>query len=99
MLHRNLTKEHEREKRFIVTTAILGWKIHQNKKDINKIKEAIHVLYHQNLLQQEQILETARFLNITYGYVSENRMAINLLQVHLAMINHTLIQTMTEVNY
>ena len=99
MLHRNLTKEHEREKRFIVTTAILGWKIHQNKKDINKIKEAIHVLYHQNLLQQEQILETARFLNITYGYVSENRMAINLLQVHLAMINHTLIQTMTEVKF
>ena len=59
----------------------------------------MNTLYHQNKLQQDQILETARFLNITYGYVTENRMSINELQVKLAVINHTLIETMSEIKF
>ena len=56
-------------------------------------------MYHQNKLQQDQILEIARFLNITYGYVTENRMSINELQVKLAVINHTLRETMSEIKF
>ena len=64
-----LGKNHtiSRKKRFIVAASILGWKIHENKKEIEKLKGAVNTLYHQNKLQQDQILETARFLNITYG--------------------------------
>ena len=95
MLGKNHTNS--REKRFIVAASILGWKIHENKKEIEKLKGAVNTLYHQNKLQQDQILETARFLNITYGYVTENRMSINELQIKLAVINHTPIETMSEV--
>ena len=97
MLGKNHTNS--RKKRFIVAASILGWKIHENKKEIEKLKGAVNTLYHQNKLQQDQILETARFLNITYGYVTENRMSINELQVKLAVINHTLIETMSEIKF
>ena len=90
MLGKNHTNS--RKKRFIVAASILGWKIHENKKEIEKLKGAVNTLYHQNKLQRDQILETARFLNITYGYVTENRMSINELQIKLAVINHTLIE-------
>ena len=56
-------------------------------------------MYHQNKLQQDQILETVRFLNITYGYVTENRMSINELQIKLAVINNTVIETMSEIKF
>ena len=95
----NTTKTLQRNKRFIVASAILGWKIHENKQEIDKLKDDVKTLYHQNLLQQDQILETAQFLNITYGYVTENRMSINEIQVKLAIINHTLISTMKEVKF
>ena len=97
MLGKNHTNS--RKKRFIVAASILGWKIHENKKEIEKLKGAVNTLYHQNKLQQDQILETARFLNITYGYVTENRMSINELQIKLAVINHTLIETMSEIKF
>ena len=88
-----------RRKRFLISSIILGWKIHQNKKLIESIKKSLKELYEQNTLQQNQILEMARFLNITYGYVSENRLSINQLQVHLAMINKTLLEVMKEVKF
>ena len=93
MLGLNKTGLPKRGKRFVVASMVLGWKIHQNKEDIKKLKTAVKDLYQQNMLQQDQILETARFLNITYGYVSENRMSINEMQIKLAVINHTLIST------
>ena len=97
MLGKNHTNS--RKKRFIVAASILGWKIHENKKEIEKLKGAVNTLYHQNKLQQDQILETASFLNITYGYVTENRMSINELQIKLAVINHTLIETKSEIKF
>ena len=99
MLGLNNTGLPKRGKRFVVASMVLGWKIHQNKQDIKKLKTAVKDLYQQNILQQDQILETARFLNITYGYVSENRMSINEMQVKLAVINHTLISAMKEVKF
>ena len=99
MLGLNNTDLPKREKRFIIASIMLGWKIHQNRQDVKKLKTAVKNLYQQNILQQDQILETARFLNVTYGYVSENRMSINEMQVKLAVINHTLISTMKEVKF
>ena len=88
-----------RIKRFLISSIILGWKVHENKKKIESIKKSLKELYDQNVLQQNQILELAKFLNITYGYVSENRLSINQLQVHLAVINKTLIGVMKEVKF
>ena len=89
----------KRTRRFLISSIILGWKIHENKKKIESIKKSLKELYDQNVLQQDQILELAKFLNITYGYVSENRLSINQLQVHLAVINKTLIGVMKEVKF
>ena len=83
----------------MISSIILGWKIHENKKKIESIKKSLKELYEQNSLQQDQILEMTKFLNITYGYVSENRLSINQLQVHLAMINKTLLGVMKEVKF
>ena len=95
----NKTQTKSRQKRFLIASAILGWKIHQNKKEIEKIKKNINILYQQNLLQEQQILELKSFLNLTYAYVGENRLAINHIQVKLAEINKTLVATMKEVKF
>ena len=92
-------RHNKRVKRFLISSIILGWKIHENKKKIENIKKSLKELYEQNRLQQDQILELAKFLNITYGYVSENRLSINQLQIHLAMINKTLLGAMSEVKF
>ena len=92
-------RHYRRVKRFLISSIILGWKIHENKKKVESIKKSLQELYDQNNLQQDQILEMAKFLNITYGYVSENRLSINQLQVHLAVINKTLIGVMKEVKF
>ncbi|MCG8621088.1 MAG: hypothetical protein MJE68_03665, partial [Proteobacteria bacterium] len=95
----NATCQHHRTKRFIVASAILGWKIHQNKEEIEKIKGHLHTLYEQNNLQQDQIFELAHVLNTTYGYVTENRLGILQLQQHLARVNKTLMGILSEIKF
>ena len=62
----------QRKRRFLISSLILGWKLHENKKAIDSLKQNFLALQIQNILQQGQILELARYLNITYGYVNEN---------------------------
>ena len=89
----------ERVKRFVVASAILGWNIHKNKESIEELKSHIDTLYQQNQLQEAQIFELAHFLNSTYGYMTENRMAIYELNSHLMRINKTLIGVISEVKF
>ena len=93
------TDIHNRTKRFLISSAILGWKIHKNKQSIKELKQHINTLYEQNQLQEAQIFELAHFLNSTYGYVVENRMAIYELHTHLIRINKTLIGVISEVKF
>ena len=79
-------RHYRQVKNFLISSIILGWKIHEKQKEIESIKKSLKELYEQNSLQQDQILEMAKFLNITYGYVSENRLSINQLQVYLEPI-------------
>ena len=90
---------HRRAKRFLITTTILGWKIHKNKQSIKALREDVNTLYEQNQLQEAQIFELAHFLNTTYGYVVANRMAIYELHNHLMRINKTLIGVISEVKF
>ena len=43
----------------------LGWGIYSNKRQIDKIKDNIQKLQNQNLLQEKQIDELARCMNLT----------------------------------
>ena len=79
--------------------AILGWKIHQNKEEIEEIKKNLHTLYEQNTLQQDQIFELAHILKTTYGYVAENRLSILQLHLNLARKNKTLMGVLSEIKF
>ena len=93
------TQTSNRVKRFILTSMILGWKIHKNKQEIKELRGHINNLYSQNMLQEVQIFELAHFLNTTYGYVAENRLAIYELNTHLIRINKTLMGVISEIKF
>ena len=93
------TQTSNRVRRFILTSMILGWKIHKNKQEIKELRGHINNLYSQNMLQEAQIFELAHFLNTTYGYVAENRLAIYELNTHLIRINKTLMGVISEIKF
>ena len=66
---------------------------------LRTIKDNIRTLQKQNQLQQNQIIELAHYLNITYAHVSTNRYAINNLQVQLAQVNQSLMVTMKAIQF
>ena len=64
-LHRNLS----RMKRMGIFTWILGWGVYSNARNIAKIKDNLHILQKQNQLQDKQIKQLAKFLNLTMHQV------------------------------
>ena len=64
-LHQNLSCM----KRVGVFTCILGWGIFSNARNIAKIKDNIHILQKQNQLQDEQIKQQAKYLNLNMHQV------------------------------
>ena len=94
----NQTTKHIRIKRFGLAGWIMGWGLGYFTS-LRTIKDNIRTLQKQNQLQQNQIIELAHYLNITYAHVSTNRYAINNLQVQLAQVNKTLMNTMKAVQF
>ena len=94
----NQTTKHKRIKRFGLAGWIMGWGLGYFTS-LRTIKDNIRTLQKQNQLQQNQIIELAHYLNITYAHVSTNRYAINDLQVQLAQVNQTLMNTMKAVQF
>ena len=94
----NQTTKHKRIKRFGLAGWIMGWRLGYFTS-LRTIKDNIRTLQKQNQLQQNQIIELAHYLNITYAHVSTNRYAINNLQVQLAQVNQTLMNTMKAVQF
>ena len=94
----NQTTKHKRTKRFGLAGWIMGWELGYFTS-IRTIKNNIRTLQMQNKLQQDQIIELSYYLNITYAHVSTNRYAINNLQVQLAQVNQTLMNTMKAVQF
>ena len=76
----NKTTKKTRNKRFGLAGWIMGWGL-GHFSSLKAIKDNIRTLQLQNKLQQDQILELAHYLNITYAHVSTNRYAITNLQV------------------
>ena len=94
----NHTTEHKRTKRFGLAGWIMGWGLGYFTS-LRTIKDNIRTLQKQNQLQQNQIIELAHYLNITYAHVSTNRYAISNLQVQLAQVNQSLMNTMKAVQF
>ena len=94
----NQTTEHKRIKRFGLAGWIMGWGLGYFTS-LRTIKDNIRTLQKHNQLQQNQIIELAHYLNITYAHVSTNRYAINNLQVQLAQVNQTLNNPMKAVQF
>ena len=94
----NHTTKHKRTKRFGLAGWIIGWGLGYFTS-LRTIKDNIRTLQKQNQLQQNQIIELAHYLNITYAHVSTNRYAINNLQVQLVQVNQSLMVTMKAVQF
>ena len=60
-LHKNLSHM----KRMGIFTWILGWGVYSNARNIAKIKDNLQTLQKQNQLQDKQIKQLAKFLNLT----------------------------------
>ena len=65
-LHRNLSHM----KRMGIFIWILGWGVYSNARNIAKIKDNLHTLQEQNQLQDTQIKQLAKFLNLTMHQVN-----------------------------
>ena len=59
-LHNNLS----RMKRTGIVTWILGWGIFSNARSISKIKDNLQIFQKQNQLQDKQIKQLAKYLNL-----------------------------------
>ena len=60
-LHDNIS----RMKRTGIFTWLLGWGIFANARSISKIKDNLHILQKQSQLQDKQIKQLAKYLNLT----------------------------------
>ena len=90
------TKVLNRHKRFGVMSWIMGWGVYSNWRQIKAIKKNIRKLYEQNLLQEQQILDLAHYLNLTATRVQLHDKMLYNIQVRLARIDHA-IRTIQDI--
>ena len=93
-LHKNLS----RMKRVGVFTWLLGWGIFSNIRNINKIKDNIHTLQKQNQLQDKQIKQLAKYLNLTMHQVDRHSEMLYELDIKMTIMNKTMQQPMWKFN-
>ena len=89
-LHKNLS----RMKRVGVFTWLLGWGIFSNARNINKIKDNINILQKQNQLQDKQIKQLAKYLNLTMHQVDRHSELLYELDTKMTIMNKTMQQLM-----
>ena len=65
----------------------LGWGVYSNKRQFNKIKDDIQKLQNQNLLQEKQIDELARYMKLTMERVRQHDQKVELVQLRSSLIN------------
>ena len=93
-LHNNIS----RMKRQDVFTFLLGWGIYSNAKSISKIKENIYILQNQNKLQDKQIKQLAKYLNLTMHQVDRHSEMLYEMDTRLLILNKTLQHLMWTVD-
>ena len=72
--------------------------IFSNIRNINKIKDNIHTLQKQNQLQDRQIKQLAKYLNLTIHQVDRHSEMLYELDIKLTIMNKTMQQLMWKFN-
>ena len=85
-LHNNLS----RMKRRGIFTWLLGWGIFSNARSISKIKDNLHILQKQNQLQDKQIKQLAKYLNLTMHQVDRYSEMLYEIDTKMLILNKTL---------
>ena len=93
-LHKNLSHM----KRVGVFTWILGWGIFSNARNINKIKDNLHILQKQNQLQDKQIKQLANYLNLTMHQVDRHSEMLYEMDIKMTIMNKTTEEIMWNVD-
>ena len=81
-------------KRVGIFTWILGWGVFSNARNIAKIKDNLCTLHQQNQLQDKQIKQLAKYLNVTMHQVDKHNEMLYELDTKMLIINKTLQQIM-----
>ena len=77
-------------KRTGIFTWLLGWGIFTNARSVSQIKDNLHILQKQNQLQDKQIKELAKYLNLTMHQVNHNSEMLYELDIKVFIINSTI---------
>ena len=77
-----------------VFTWLLGWAIFSNARNINKMKDNINILQKQNQLQDKQIKQLAKYLNLTMHQVNRHSEMLYELDTKMTIMNKTMQQLM-----
>ena len=77
----------------------MGWGIYLNSRSIKKIKKNLRILQDQNILQDKQIKELAKHLNLTMAHVNRHETMLYELDSKLTILNRTLQNIMVEIAY
>ena len=93
-LHKNIS----RMKRTGIFTWLLGWGIFANARSISKIKDNIDILQKQKQLQDKQIKQLAKYLNLTMHQVDRQNEMLYEMDTKLLILNKTLQHLMWTVD-
>ena len=85
-------------KRVGILTWILGWGVYMNARSISKIKDNLHTLQKQNQMQDKQIKQLAKFLNLTMHRISRNSKMLYEMDTKMFIINNTLQHLMWNID-
>ena len=93
-LHQNLSCM----KRVGIFTWILGWGVFSNARNIGKINDNLHTLQKQNQLQDKQIKQLAKYLNLTMHQVDRHSEMLYEMDTKMLIMNNTLQQLMWTID-
>ena len=93
-----LHKSISRMKRTGIFTWLLGWGIFANARSISKIKDNLHILQKQNQLQDKQIKQLAKYLNLTMHQVDRQNEMLYEMDTKLLILNKTLQHLMWTID-
>ena len=85
-------------KRTGIFTWLLGWGIFANARSISKIKDNLHILQKQNQLQDKQIKQLAKYLNLTMHQVDRHSEMLYEMDTKMLILNNTLQHLMWTVD-
>ena len=85
-------------KRTGIFTWLLGFGIFSNTRSISKIKDNLHILQRQNQLQDKQIKQLAKNLNLTMHQVDRHSEMLYEMDTKMLILNKTLQHLMWTVD-